>query len=459
VSDEVQVALEALSIETSQERLFEIIESYGGEWALIAAANPVLKAEVLEDLAAQIDEQLWSMHPDDSYSYEDIWILSGIACNPNLTNEIKNKLLDHQNPVALIRFFDQMSKAEQDELPISRDPVLRFFFGQELAYEMLVTEAQSRTTKSDRLVEIFDLGLRELVDREDFFGDYEWYVGLRDRGIFTQFLFFDFDAGLFRSGDVDETLVKGLEKNPVLVEVAKYFSATENNPEFTNLGSIALSNPNYPIVRMDNLVRNSHSACFWSDYLKYEYHPSLFHFIEHVNSTGYEIDTQWWLAISRAICAMDTEEQLDQVVEVLGSTALVGWDDICIDDQFDEYVAMIMPFLVGSSQNFLEKSFELDSNAIKRAILLNPSCTINIRKRAMEMDTADLGDESLSIPSPVQLAIYAAHLGKYDLIENWITTPEDIDSFIGFCDPYIIDAISGIEFISKHSSTKVGFVC
>ena len=60
----------------------------------------------------------------------------------------------------------------------------------------------------------------------------------------------------------------------------------------------------------------------------------------------------------------------------------------------------------------------------------------------MELNSDRSEDDALLIPDPVQLALYAAHLGKYNLIDNWITTAEQMDSFIGFCDPYIIDAIS-----------------
>ena len=132
---------------------------------------------------------------------------------------------------------------------------------------------------------------------------------------------------------------------------------------------------------------------------------------------------------------------------------MIGFDE-SIDDFFDDFVSQILPFLVGSSQEFLEKSFEIDSHPIKQAILLNPSCTMDIRTRSMEMNSSGTEIKSLVIPHPVQLALYAAHLGKYELIENWITTPEDIDAFIGFCDPYIVDAISELRLGSSESSAQ-----
>ena len=190
MSDEVKVALEALSSDVSRERLLEIIAS-NFECALLAAANPILSAQDLENLVLNIDDELWSLHPDRRGDYSEehatIWMLCGIACNPNLPDEMKNKLLGLHNPVALIRFYDQMSKTERDALPIFRDPVLRFFLDQNQAYEALVIEAQSRSTEPSRLVEIFDMELLELVDRSDFFGDFDYYQGFRERKIFTQF--------------------------------------------------------------------------------------------------------------------------------------------------------------------------------------------------------------------------------------------------------------------------------
>lgn len=457
--DAVEVALDALSSEVSHERLMEIIAN-NYECALLAAANPILSAQDLENLVSKVDDQLWSIHPDDrSEDLEEqqaIWMLCGVACNPNLPDQIKRKFLLHSNPAALIRFFEQMTDAEQAALPTFRDPVLRSFCGQEKAYEKLVIEAQSRLTEPGRLVEIFSMGLRELVDRSAFLGDFDYYQGFRERQIFTQFATdTEFRSEVLVEGRfINEEISKALETNPILMGLDEYFAATHNIPEFSFLGSLALANPNYPASPIDSLVRDSYFVCFWNDYLYWEHHPSLFYLLEMTDmGTSYEIDVHWWLALSGAIREIDTSEALDQLVEHFDSTDLIGFDE-SIDDFFDDFVSQILPFLVGSSQEFLKRSFEIDSHPIKQAILLNPSCTMDIRTRAMEINSSGTETKSLVIPHPVQLALYAAHLGKYDLIENWITTPEDIDSFIGFCDPYIVDAISELRLGSSESSAQ-----
>ena len=448
MSDEVKVALEALSSDVSRERLLEIIAS-NFECALLAAANPILSAQDLENLVLNIDDELWSLHPDRRGDYSEehatIWMLCGIACNPNLPDEMKNKLLGFHNPVALIRFYDQMSKTERDALPIFRDPVLRFFLDQNQAYEALVIEAQSRSTEPSRLVEIFDMELLELVDRSDFFGDFDYYQGFRGRQIFTQFADWGGNSSevLIDGRFVNEEISMALQTNPILMRTDEYFSSTHNIPEFSYLRSVALSNPNYPVVGTDDLTRESDDACFWNDYLRYEYHPSLFQFIEDVNSTGYDLDTHWWLSISKAINAMDAE-QLDQVAEAFESMSLVGlgWDDIYWDEQFDDYVAMFMPFLVGSSEEFLERSFELDSHPIRQAILYNPRSTITIRDQANAMNADETREDELFVPSQIDMAKYAAFLGRYELIENWITTPEEFQELKRICPKYVADGIN-----------------
>lgn len=461
MSYEVQVALEAISSAVSRERLLEIIAN-NYECALLASANPILSAQDLENLASNVDDELWSLHPDDrSEDLEEqqaIWTLFGVACNPNLPDQTKNKLLLHSNPAALIRFFDHMSESEKDSLPIFQDPILRSFCNQEQKYQELVIEAQSRSTDPGRLVEIFDMELREMVDRSSFSGDFDYYQGFRERQIFTQFAANSDDLSevLIDGRFVNEEIYISLQANPTLKRVDEYFASTHNIPEFSYLRSVALSNPNYPVVATDDLTRESHDACFWNDYLRYEYHPSLFQFIEDVNSTGYEIDTHWWLSISKAVNAMDTE-QLGQVAEVFESMSLVGlgWDDIYWEDQFDDYVAMFMPFLVGSSQEFLEKSFELDSDPIKQAILYNPHSTKTLRDQAKAINTDGTKEDQLFVPSQVDMAKYAAFHGRYELIENWITTPEEMDAFIQSCEPHIVDAISELKLDSISSNAQV----
>lgn len=446
MSDEVKVALEALSSDVSRERLLEIIAS-NFECALLAAANPILSAQDLENLVLKVDDELWSLHPDRRGDYSEehatIWMLCGVACNPNLPDEMKNKLLGLHNPVALFRFYDQMSKTGRDALPIFREPVLRFLFDQDQAYEKLEIEAKSRSTEPGRLVEIFDMDLCELVDRSTIQGDFEWYEGERNRQIFTEVLVFDFSSGVFKSGHVDEIMVKALETKPLLMQVAKYFSATENIPEFSYLGSVALSNPNYPVTPIDSLVRNSDMVCYWKDYLLHEYHPSLYCLLDEMFiGTSYEIDTQWWLSISRAINAMDSDDELDEVVEVFDSISLIGWEDIDIDDQFDDYVAMLMPFLVGSSEEFLERSFELDSHPIRQAILYNPRSTITIRDQANAMNADETREDELFVPSQIDMAKYAAFLGRYELIENWITTPEEFQELNRICPSHVAEGVN-----------------
>jgi hypothetical protein len=392
MSDEVQVALEALSTEVSRERLLEIIAN-NYECALLAAANPILSAHDLENLASNVDDELWSLHPDDRSEdleqQQSIWMLFGVACNPNLPDETKNKLLLHSNPAVLIRCFNDMSASEKNSLPIFRDPVLRSFCEQEKAYEKLMIEARSRSTEPGRLVEICEMGLRELVDRSPFLGDFDYYQGFRERQIFTQFATdSEFRSEVLVDGRyINEEISNALESNPTLMAVDDYFASTHNIPEFSFLKSVALSNPKYPVSSIDSLERDSDSVCFWNDYLYWEHHPSLFYLLEMMPmGTSYEIDAHWWLALSGTIKAIDTCEELDQLVEQFDAMSLIDIDE-AIDDFFDDFVSQIMPLLVGSSVEFLENSFEIDSHPIQQAILLNPSCTIDIRTKAMELNS------------------------------------------------------------------------
>ena len=116
------------------------------------------------------------------------------------------------------------------------------------------------------------------------------------------------------------------------------------------------------------------------------------------------------------------------------------------DGEFDLFVEQIMPYLVGANAEFLREAFELESTAIKQAILLNPNCDLEIMNLAKSWnDDPENWNALVGIPDAVELARYAAYSGSYSLINKWVISREQFDQLIYACDAHVADAIDGLR--------------
>ena len=443
MSEEIELAIRLLSNQCTKDEIIELLsvpDYEEGEIQFIAAASPLLTSEEIEARANDIDISCWSKHPDEAPSKG--WELAGLACNPNLPNELKNRLISELNPLALVRFRDEIKSNGTDSLPLLGNPDLREIFSQELSYQLIVDEARSRSTSEERLFQIYDQELWEYADKsaDPAFNDFVWYDDVRERLVFSQ--------------EQDERITNLLDGQPILEMAAKFIAKSEGNPEFSYLQSEILANPNSLGVRSKEIEQYSPelnwAALNWYDLLREPHHPSLFLFLEsmYVSGSGYEIRPHSWLALANRLARMTSYSELSAYIEsvsedeVLVDTAEIGMND----GEFDLFVEQIMPYLVGANTEFLRDAFELESAAIKQAVVLNPHCDLEIMNLAKSWnDDPQNWNALLGIPDAVELARYAAYSGNYSLINKWVNSREQFDQLINTCDAHVADVIGELR--------------
>ena len=178
----------------------------------------MLTSEEIEVRANDIDVSSWSKHPDDGANKG--WELAGLACNPNLPNGLKDRMISELNPLALVRFSDEIKGNGTVSLPLLANPDLREIFEQEPSYQLIVDEARSRTTSEERLFQIYDQELWEYADKsaDPRFNDFAWYEDIRERLVFCQ--------------EQDDRITELLVSQPILKEAAHFIAKSEGNPEF-----------------------------------------------------------------------------------------------------------------------------------------------------------------------------------------------------------------------------------
>jgi hypothetical protein len=443
VSDEIELAIRLLSNQATKEEIIELLsvsEYDEGEIQFLAAASSLLTGEELTRRANAIDIAYWGMHPDDAQSKG--WELAGIACNPNLPNGLKDRMISELNPLALVRFRDEIKSNGTVSLPLLGNPDLREIFDQELSYQLIVDEAKARDTSEERLFQIYDQELWEYADKspDPAFNDFVWYDDVRERLVFSQ--------------EQDERLSNLLAEQPILEMAAKFFAKSEGSPEFSYLRSEILANPNSLGARSKGIEQYSpevnRSALNWYDLLREPHHPSLFRFLEsmYVSGSGYEIRPHSWLALANRLARMTSHSELTAYIEsVTEDEVLVDTTEIGMNDgEFDLFVEQIMPYLVGSNTEFLREAFEKESDAIKQAVALNPHCDPQIMNLAKSWnDDPENWNALVGIPEAVELARYAAYSGNYSLINRWVNSREQFDQLIKACDAHVADAIGGLR--------------
>ena len=351
-------------------------------------------------------------------------------------------MISELNPLALVRFSDEITGNETISLPLLGNPDLREIFNQELSYQLIVDEARSRSTSEERLFQIYDQELWEYADKsaDPAFNDFVWYEDVRERLVFSQ--------------EQDERITNLLDGQPILEMAAKFIAKSEGNPEFSYLQSEILANPNSLGVRSKEIEQYSPelnwAALNWYDLLREPHHPSLFLFLEsmYVSGSGYEIRPHSWLALANRLARMTSYSELSAYIEsvsedeVLVDTAEIGMND----GEFDLFVEQIMPYLVGANTEFLRDAFELESAAIKQAVVLNPHCDLEIMNLAKSWnDDPQNWNALLGIPDAVELARYAAYSGNYSLINKWVNSREQFDQLINTCDAHVADVIGELR--------------
>ena len=440
MSDEIELAIRLLSNQSTKEEILELLsvsEYDEGEIQFIAAASPLLTSEEIEVRANDIDVSSWSKHPDDGANKG--WELAGLACNPNLPNGLKDRMISELNPLALVRFSDEIKGNGTVSLPLLANPDLREIFEQEPSYQLIVDEARSRTTSEERLFQIYDQELWEYADKsaDPRFNDFAWYEDIRERLVFCQ--------------EQDDRITELLVSQPILKEAAHFIAKSEGNPEFSYLRSEVLANPNSLGRRSleieQNWVDTNWAALNWYDLLRESDHPSLFRFLElmYVPGSGYEIRPHSWLALANRLARITSHAELNaQFQSVTSDEIFIETVEIGLSDgEFDGFVEQIMPFLVGANAEFLREAFELESFAIKQAVLCNPYCDDDIRTLAnVWNEEVQNSNNLLIIPDEIEMARFSAYSGNYSQIDKWISSSEGFDALIQKCDTHVAKAIS-----------------
>jgi hypothetical protein len=439
VSYKIELAIRLLSNQATKDEILELLsvrEYDQGEIQFLAAASPLLTSEEIEGRASDIDISHWSKHPDEAPSKG--WELAGLACNPNLRNDLKERLISQLNPLALVRFSDEIKSNGTISLPLLANPDLREIFEQKWNFKLIVDEARSRTTCEERLFQIYDQDLREYADKSSILGDYVFHEEMRQRLVFSE--------------KQDERITELLVSQPIIKKAAEFIAASESSPEFSYLRSKVLANPNSLGSRSleieQNWVDTICAASHWDDLLRESDHPSLFRFLElmEVRGEGYEMRPHSWLALANRISRITSHIELTARIQSVPSDEVLI-ETVEIDpDSFDGFVEQIMPFLVGANTEFLRESFESESLAIKQAVLFNPHCDADIRALAVAWnDELQNSNNRLHIPNELEMARYSAYSGNYLQIDKWISSSEEFEKLTQKCDTHVAEAISELR--------------
>ena len=441
----VDRAIRALSPEVTKDEILEWINNVDqeSEISFLAAANPILDLGDIERLAQVI--------PRDSLK------ITGLGCNPNAPDWLVEELLTLRHAGAIIRTSYESKWKMGSKTPISVSPGVRLVLGQQEEYASLLNEARSRETESSRLLEIYQMKLLDIQDRcGDDFG-YEWYEDVNDSYLFhstkddRESSGYNFNGPYVR---MDPMLEQALSSRPLLNDVVRSLTIAENHLYFSYLCAEVIANPSakfqLPHEDMDHVL-------FVFDQLREGLQPALFKWLELMlaGSGSYDVSTIAWINL---IKIMRNEPSLRDAIDSLNCHSLINAG---LSDEFDGFnenevrwlvdpqfldmnelgglhgvVARISPYLGGVETEVLREEFELESNCIKQAILLNPFCPDDIRERV-----SSSGSE-LYVPTRLEMARFSAYAGFYDQVKHWLGSEVALEKLYAKCDEHVVNAVA-----------------
>jgi hypothetical protein len=436
-------AVRALSSDVTKDEIIEWITDEDEEIGFLAAANPILDLIDIERLAEVI--------PRESFK------ITGLGCNPNAPDWLVEELLALRHASAIIRVNKESKWKLDSKTPVSVSPGVRLVVGQQEEYANLLSEARSRNTESSRLFEIYQMKLLDIQDRcGDDFG-YEWYEDVGDNYLLhstqsdRETSGYNFNGPYVR---MDPKLEQALSSRPLLNDVVRSLTIAENHLYFSYLCAEVAANPNakfkLPHEDMDHVL-------FVFDQLREGLQPALFKWLELMlaGSGSYDVSTIAWLHL---IKIMRDQPSLREAIDSLNCHSLINAGLSEEFDCFDEnavawlvhpqfldmnelgglngVVERISPYLGGVEIDVLRQEFELESNCIKQAILLNPFCPDDIREQVLSS-----GSE-LYVPTRLEMARYSAYAGFYEQVKHWLGSEVALEKLYAICDDHVVNAVA-----------------
>jgi hypothetical protein len=196
---------------------------------------------------------------------------------------------------------------------------------------------------------------------------------------------------------------------------------------------------------------------FASDQLRESLQPALFKWLELMlyESGSFDVSTIAWIHL---IKIMRNQPSLRDAIDSLNCHSLINAG---LSEEFDGFyedevtflvhpqfldmnelgglhgvVERISPYLGGVETEVLREEFELESNCIKQAILLNPFCPDDIRERVSSSGS------QLYVPTRLEMARFSAYAGFYDQVKHWLGSEVALEKLYAKCDEHVVNAVA-----------------
>ena len=461
----VDRAIRALSNDVTKVEILDLFnDEKQDEIVFLAGASPVLNNADIEKLAAEIPKNYWgpSFYGSSSaFKLLNAWKIAGLGCNPNAPDWLVEELLGLGNYCSKVRKnYESKLIDGSSQIQISVDPGVRLVLGQQGEYVSLLNEARSRDTESSRLFEIYQMKLLDVQDRcGDDFG-YEWYEEVNELYLFhstqndREVSGYSFDGPYVR---MDPKLEEALSSRPLLNDVVRSLTIAENHLFFSYLCAEVVANPNAKFQLPPEDMDMVDLVLFASDQLRESLQPALFKWLELMlaGSGSYDVSTIPWIHL---IKIMRNQPSLRDAIDSLNCHSLInaglseefdGFNENevrgLVDPQFldmndrgglHEVVERISPYLGGVETEVLREEFELESNCIKQAILLNPFCPEDVR------DKVSSSGSELYVPTRIEMARISAYAGFYDQVKHWLGSEVALKKLYAKCDEHVVNAVA-----------------
>jgi hypothetical protein len=453
----------ALSDQATKNEILELFNSdEEPEIVFLAGANPALDAVDIEKLALEIPKNNWGMSfysVTDHFELLNAGKISGLSCNPNTPDWLLQELISLGNYCSIVRANCEIKLREDGtQIQISGDPGMRLVLGQQQEYSNLLNEARSRKTESSRLLEIYQMKLMDIQYRNGYpqTGGYEWY-----EDVYELYLLHatkkDREDSRFRDDalyqQMDPAIAETLATKPILSQVVRSLTLGENHQEFSYVCAEIAANPQatfrIPSEELDLVL-----TVF--DQLSESIQPVLFKWLELMLfeiDNAYEVATLQWIDL---IKSMRFESNLYDAIERLESHLLL---DSSLHSEIDshdaseftgliepeflqeelaglhEVIVRVAPYLGGTDSDVLRAEFEIESNCIKQAILLNPYCPEDVRDMVSKLGS------DLFVPTRLEMARFSAYAGFYIRVQHWLGTEVTFDELFVNCDSHVVEAV------------------